>query len=119
MRYAPKLRQVPPVRKPNGEFRLTLDFVKLNATTSGLEGWLILNIQQTLSRIRTLKPTVFALLDFTAGYHQAKLAEASRALTAFSAEGGLYQWTRVAMGLKGAGPYFKRSMSNTVLAEQS
>ena len=30
--------QVHPVRKPNGEFRLTLDFVKLNATTSGLEG---------------------------------------------------------------------------------
>ena len=26
--------QVHPVRKPNGEFRLTLDFVKLNATTS-------------------------------------------------------------------------------------
>ena len=61
--------QVHPVRKPNGEFRLTLDFVKLNATTSGLEGWPIPNIQQTLSRIGTLKPTVFALLDFTAGYH--------------------------------------------------
>jgi hypothetical protein len=29
--------------------------------------------------------------------------------------GDLYQWTRVAMGLKGAGPYFQRSMSNTVL----
>ena len=69
-----------------------------------------------MSRIGTLKPTVFALLDFTAGYHQTELAEASRALTAFSAVGGLYQWTRVAMGLKGAGPYFQRSMSNTVLA---
>jgi len=30
--------QVHPVRKPDGSFRLTLDFVKLNATTSGLEG---------------------------------------------------------------------------------
>ena len=30
--------------------------------------------------------------------------------------GGLYQWTRVAIGMKGAGPYFQRSMSNTVLA---
>jgi len=59
---------------------------------------------------------VFGLLDFTAGYHQIPLAKASRALTAFSAVGGLYQWTRVAMGLKGAGPYFQRSMSNTVPA---
>jgi hypothetical protein len=108
--------QVHPVRKPDGSFRLTLDFVKLNATTSGLEGWPIPNIQQALSRLGTLKPTVFGLLDFTAGYHQTPLAKASRALTAFSAVGGLYQWTRVAMGLKGAGPYFQRSMSNTVLA---
>ena len=59
---------------------------------------------------------MFTLLDFTAGYHQTKLAEASRELTAFSAVGGLYQWTRVAMELKGAGPYFHRSMSNIVLA---
>jgi hypothetical protein len=31
--------------------------------------------------------------------------------------GGLYQWTRVAMGLKGSGPYFQRSMLNTVLTD--
>ena len=30
---APHWSQVHPVRKPNGEFRLTLDFVKLNAQT--------------------------------------------------------------------------------------
>ena len=58
---------------------------------------------------------MFGLLDFTAGYHQTPLAKASRALTAFSAVGGLYQWTRVAMGLKGAGPYIQRSMFSTVL----
>jgi hypothetical protein len=63
-----------------------------------------------------MKSTVFGLLDFTAGYHQTPLDPASRHLTAFMAMGGLYQWTRVAMGLKGSGPYFQRSMSNTVLA---
>jgi len=47
---------------------------------------------------------------------QTPLDEASRNLTAFMAMGGLYQWTRVALGLKGSGPYFQRSMSNTVLA---
>jgi hypothetical protein len=31
--------QVLPIRKPDGSFRLTLDFLKLNPTTSGLEGW--------------------------------------------------------------------------------
>ncbi len=41
---------------------------KVDAMISGLEGWPIPNIQQALSRLRTLKPTVFGLLDFTAGY---------------------------------------------------
>ena len=59
---------------------------------------------------------MFALLDFTAGYHQSELDTPSRHLTAFMAMGGLYQWTRVAMEPKGAGPYFQRSMPNTVLA---
>ena len=108
--------QVHLVPKPTpGEWRFTLDFVQLNAATGGLEGWPIPNRQQTLTRLGTLKPTVFGLIDFTAGYHQTPLHPASRPLTAFSAVGGLYQWTRVAMGLKGAGPYFQRSMSNKVL----
>ena len=59
---------------------------------------------------------MFGLLDFTAGYHQTPLHPDCRSLTAFITVQGLYQWTRVAMGLKGAGPYFQRSMSSTVLA---
>jgi hypothetical protein len=80
--------QVHPVLKSPGKWRLTLDFVKLNAATGGLEGWPIPNIQQTLSRLGTMKPTVFGLLDFTAGYHQTPLDPASRHLTAFMAMGG-------------------------------
>jgi ASC-1-like (ASCH) protein len=59
---------------------------------------------------------VFDLLDFTAGYHQTPLDKVSTHLTAFMAMGGLYQWIRVAMVLKGSGPYFQCSISNTVLA---
>ena len=102
--------QVHPVLKSPGKWRFTLNFVKLNAATGGLERWPIPNIQQTLSRLGTMKPTAFGLLNFTVGY------PALRHLTAFMAMGGLYQWTRVAMELKGSGPYFQRSMSNTVLA---
>ena len=43
-------------------------------------------------------------------------ASGYRSLTAFITVQGLYQWTRVAMGLKGAGPYFQRSMSSIVQA---
>ena len=107
--------QAHPVPKGDGQWRLTLDFVQLNPATKGLEGWPIPNILETLTRLGTMKPTCFGLLDFTAGYHQTPLDPASRVLTAFRAAGGLYQWTRVAMGLKGSGPYFQRSMQNKVL----
>ena len=66
--------------------------------------------------IGTLKPKMFGLIDFTAGYHQTPLHEKSRDLSAFITADGLYQWTSAAMGLKGAGPYFQRSMASKVLA---
>ncbi len=53
-----------------------------------------------MSRLGSLKPTVFDLLEFTAGYHQTLLAKASsRTLTAFSAVGGLYQWIKALVKL--------------------
>jgi len=57
---------------------------------------------------------VLGLLDFTAGYHQTPVDPASRELTAFQAADGLYQRIRIAMGLKGAGPYFQRSLQTKV-----
>ena len=82
--------QVHPVPKSDGSWRLTIDFVQLNAATKGLEGCPIPNILETLTRLGTLKPTCFGLIDFTAGYHQARLHPASREFTAFRAAGGLY-----------------------------
>ena len=99
-----------PVPKRDGSWRLTIDFVQLNAATKGLEGWL-----ETLMRIGTMKPTCFGLLHFTAGYHQTPLDPASRVPTAFRAARDLYQWIRIAMGLKGASPYFPRSRQSKVL----
>ena len=53
--------QVHLVPKPTPEgqpqkWRFTLDFVRLNSVTGGLEGWPIPNIQQIINRIGTLKP---------------------------------------------------------------
>jgi len=36
--------QVHPVPKSDGSWRLTIDFVQLNAATKGLDGWPISNI---------------------------------------------------------------------------
>ena len=59
------------------------------------------------------KPNTFSLINFTAGYHHTPLHEKSRDLSAFITVDGLYQWTRVAMGLKGLALTF--SMASEVL----
>ena len=69
------------VPKPTpGEWRFTLDFVRLNDCTSDLEGWSITLIRPLFQRLGTRK---FAKVDLTAGYHQAPLHEASGVYTAF------------------------------------
>jgi hypothetical protein len=66
--------QVHLVPKPTPEgqpqkWRFTLDCVRLNSATGGLEGSPIPNIQQIINRIETLKSKVFGIIDFTAIRH--------------------------------------------------
>jgi hypothetical protein len=56
------------------------------------------------------------LLDFTAGYHQTPLDPDSQEYTAFITQYGLFEWNRVAMGLKGSDFFFQRSMANIGLS---
>ena len=101
--------------KPNGKWRFCIDYRALNDLSESL-GWPIPNIKQMLNNIGTQKPKYFAVLDLTSGYYQAPLAAVSQPLTAFITHKGLYEWTRVPMGAKGAPPYFQYHMVNTVFA---
>ena len=51
-----------------------------------------------------------------AGYHQTPLHPDSQEYTAFITQYSLFEWNRVAMGLKGFDSFFRRSMANNVLA---
>ena len=87
--------QVHLVPKPTPEgspqkWRFTLDFVRLNSDTGGLEGLPIPNIQQIMNRIGILKPKVFGIIDFTAGYHQTQLHPDSQEYSAFITQYGLF-----------------------------
>ena len=53
---------------------------------------------------------VFSMLDLTKGYHQMKLAEVSREITAFTTPGGLFQWKVLPMGMRTSGAVFQRLM---------
>ena len=102
--------------KSDGTWRFCVDFRSLNAVTKSM-GWPIPNIAQLLQRIGSKKPSWFAVLDLTSGYHQAPLSESSIPYTAFMCSEGLFEWLRLPMGLKGAGSYFQHHMTNTVLRD--
>ena len=69
------------------------------------------NIKHVLDRLaKEKKPKRFTALDLTSGYFQMPIHKDSTAYTAFRAAKGLFEWLRLAMGLKGAGSYFQTQM---------
>ena len=49
---------------------------------------------------------VFSTLDLTKGYHQMKLADESKEITAFTSPKGLFQWKVKLMVMKTSGAVF-------------
>lgn len=74
------------------------------------------NVELMLKRIGDRRPKYFIVIDLTSGNFQIPVAEESRKFTAFITEGGLFQWRRLPMGLKGAPSFFQRVMVTIVLA---
>ena len=102
--------------KPSGEYRVCMDWKGLNQE-SFMNGWPLLNIRDIIHRLGERKANYFAVIDLTQGYWQIPIHEDSQHLTAFRTAEGLYEWTRLGMGLKGAGPYFQYHMSNTIFPD--
>jgi hypothetical protein len=69
-----------------------------------------------INRIGAKKAKFYAVIDLTSGYHQTPIHEDCRDFTAFITPSGVYRWTRVPMGLKGAPSYFQRQMQDVVLS---
>jgi len=103
------------VPKPNGKWRLVLDFKNLNKATKNYYKWPLPNIKEMLDRIGDSRPKYFAVFDLTSGYYQAPIDEESKKFTAFATRKGVYRWRRLPMGLTGAGSYFQHALSTQVL----
>ena len=102
--------------KTSGEYRVCMDWKGLNQE-SLMNGWPLPNIKDIIHRLGDKKANYFAVIDLTQGYWQIPIHEDSQHLTAFRTAEGLYEWTRLGMGLKGAGPYFQYHMANTIFPE--
>ena len=105
------------VPKPNGKWRLVLDFKNLNGATVNCYKWPLPDIKEMLHRVGDSRPEFFAVFDLTSGYYQAEIDEDSRDFTAFLTKHGIFRWLRLPMGLTGACSYFQKALVSEVLKE--
>ena len=89
------------VKRPGmpGKFRFTIDFRDLNTATEPVP-WQMPEVQAQLGRLAG--NCIFGCIDLSSYYHQIELDEGSKFLTGFITEDGVFEYNRVAMGLKGA-----------------
>lgn len=95
------------VRKSSGKVRVCIDLRELNKCIIP-ERHPLPNIQELLSTMGSAR--VFSTLDLTSAYHQIRLHEDSRHLTAFITPEGLYQYKRMPFGLISAASVFQKTM---------
>ena len=111
---SPHYSQILMVPKPDGTFRMCVDYRALNDCTADAS-WPIPNIAEMFRRLGSQKPKIFGIMDLTQGYHQAHLILATRAYTSFITFSGVYQFTRLPFGPKRAPSYFQGIMATVVL----
>ena len=103
------------VKKRDGSVRFCIDFRALNAITIG-DACPIPDHDKIMAGM--CKAKYFTKLDLTKGYWQIEIDNHSRHFTAFQAAGELYQFKRMAFGLKNAPMTFNRLM-NRLLGHRS
>ena len=97
------------LRKKDGSIRFAIDYRRVNER--------LVNdaypLPHTVDLLDALQgASVFSTLDLEKGYWQVPLEESSKAITAFSTTGGLFEFNVLPFGLSTAPALFQRMMDN-------
>ena len=101
------------VKKKSGDYRLCVDMRKVNAVTKPIFFPLPL-LEDVFQKIAENNASVFSVCDFTSGFFQIFLDDASKPKTAFTTHRGNYQYRRLPFGLQGAPASFQILMARTL-----
>lgn len=95
------------VPKPDGTWRVVIDYRNLNGQTK-TDTYPLPIIEDCIARQG--RCGIFSVADAADGFHQMELEEESRPLTAFFADDKVYQWKVMPMGIKNGPSMFQRLM---------
>lgn len=95
------------VRKPNGSYRLCVNYKKLNKVTK-FDCEPMNRPEDILAKIEGKR--FFSELDFSRGFWQVEMDESSKEKTAFTTSSGCYQFLRMPFGLLNSPATFNRLM---------
>ena len=103
------LYSAPPVcvKKRDGTLKVSIDFRMVNKNVIN-DAYPMYRVKDQLEAMSGA--LVFSTLDLSKGYHQMKLANESKEITAFTSPKGLFQWKVLPMGMKTSGAVFQRLM---------
>ena len=93
------------------KWRLVIDYRKVNEKTVS-DRYPIPNITEILDKLG--RCMYFTTLDLASGFHQIEMDPAHIPKTAFTVEGGHYEYLRMPFGLKNAPSTFQRVMDNVL-----
>ncbi|GBP10217.1 Retrovirus-related Pol polyprotein from transposon 297 [Eumeta japonica] len=93
------------------KWRLVIDYRKLNEVTVD-DRYPIPNIDEILDKLGRCQ--YFTTLDLAKGFHQIEIKEEDIHKTAFTVEGGHYEFLRMPFGLKTAPATFQRLMNHVL-----
>ncbi|XP_011861043.1 PREDICTED: uncharacterized protein K02A2.6-like [Vollenhovia emeryi] len=99
------------VKKKNGEYRMCVDFRKLNLVTIK-DKYPMPLIEEQIDKLRGYR--YFTGLDLALGYYQVPVAAESIEKTAFVTPEGHYEFLRMPFGLANAPAVFQRLMDNVL-----
>jgi hypothetical protein len=93
------------VKKKNGDYRMVVDYRKLNAQTK-VDAYPLPKIDDLIDELGT--SCIFTALDLRSGFHQVPLKEDSKEMTGFVTKFGTYQYEMLPMGLVNSPATFQR-----------
>ena len=99
------------IKKPDGTYRMSVDFRKLNAMTEK-ESYPLPKLEETLEKLSETK--YYSTLDMSRGTWQIPLSEESKEHTAFVTHRGQYHWNYLPAGLCNDRATFQRLMTKVL-----